>query len=513
MGFTDCTFLINSSKRSFATFISVLVLCQLTLFFLAGWIVPFYFETNAIMAEKCINNEFTNKEKNDLNAWHVIRSHNKNSSNCNNSIRITRTNEFILFDNVMFGAHIHLMKKASGWFLNSDVTILVSPEVTYKIYDHPVQYLKLNITIKLKCSKNKQIYFANVTEQKSFVCHLDSENHKIFKNSLPLYKCEPLFIFELSNFHYNYCLLNVYFPINLMDKINLDLTVEHFKNLKITTVTHNEKFLQFFLCLKLFCLVLIIIITVYYTHFIKQAKRSSVLLERMLCYLSILLILQNIPMEYLQHWFEFPSINAFILIFTELRKTLFYCMLFYYWIMYCNECQMIEKEYQHLKKYNKTIIIIFIMCFTIVIFNSYKKNIHQENPLRNVWLVESRTKLFLIFTFITMICSALYIIYLCKIAYHVSENIKFKWMKHHTECPDQICFEKRIYRFRIIMGITLLCAILTTVYFIINQIVEGYWKWNKIHLQHVSTFFIGVYGMWNLYIFMQMFLYSKYVVF
>ncbi|XP_023226775.1 protein wntless homolog [Centruroides sculpturatus] len=153
------------------------------------------------------------------------------------------------------------------------------------------------------------------------------------------------------------------------------------------------------------------------------------------------------------------------------------------------------------------------MCFTIVIFNSYKKNIQQENPLRNVWLVESKTKIFLIFTFITMICSGLYIIYLCKIAYHVSENIKFKWMKQHTECPDQICFEMRIYRFRIIMGITLLCAILTIIYFIINQIVEGYWKWNQIHLHHISAFYIGVYGMWNLYIFMQMFLYSQYVVF
>lgn len=39
--------------------------------------------------------------------------------------------------------------------------------------------------------------------------------------------------------------------------------------------------------------------------------------------------------------------------------------------------------------------------------------------------------------------------------------------------------------------------------------VEGQWKWDEtVHLEFTSAFFIGVYGMWNIYIFAMIVLYA-----
>lgn len=69
-------------------------------------------------------------------------------------------------------------------------------------------------------------------------------------------------------------------------------------------------------------------------------------------------------------------------------------------------------------------------------------------------------------------------------------------------------YEGLIFRFKFLMLITLACAAMTVIFFIVSQVTEGHWKWGDITIQVNSAFFTGIYGMWNLYVFALMFLYA-----
>ncbi|XP_045055363.1 protein wntless homolog isoform X4 [Desmodus rotundus] len=69
-------------------------------------------------------------------------------------------------------------------------------------------------------------------------------------------------------------------------------------------------------------------------------------------------------------------------------------------------------------------------------------------------------------------------------------------------------YEGLIFRFKFLMLITLACAAMTVIFFIVSQVTEGHWKWGGVTVQVNSAFFTGIYGMWNLYVFALMFLYA-----
>lgn len=70
-------------------------------------------------------------------------------------------------------------------------------------------------------------------------------------------------------------------------------------------------------------------------------------------------------------------------------------------------------------------------------------------------------------------------------------------------------YEGIIYRFKFLMLVTLLCALLTIIGFVMGQVSEGRWNLNEnVELEFSSAFFTGVYGMWNIYIFALMILYA-----
>ncbi|KAM7410588.1 hypothetical protein PAMA_001834 [Pampus argenteus] len=61
-------------------------------------------------------------------------------------------------------------------------------------------------------------------------------------------------------------------------------------------------------------------------------------------------------------------------------------------------------------------------------------------------------------------------------------------------------------RFKFLMLVTLACAAMTVIFFILTQVSEGQWRWGDYNLQIHSGVLTGVYGMWNLYVFAIIFL-------
>lgn len=85
---------------------------------------------------------------------------------------------------------------------------------------------------------------------------------------------------------------------------------------------------------------------------------------------------------------------------------------------------------------------------------------------------------------------------------HYVKNYRFK--KKHELFPFYqylsrlfdllLIFQGLIFRFKFLMLLTLLCAALTVVFFIMSQLSEGKWKWgdDNISLEYSSAFFTGM---------------------
>jgi len=54
-------------------------------------------------------------------------------------------------------------------------------------------------------------------------------------------------------------------------------------------------------------------------------------------------------------------------------------------------------------------------------------------------------------------------------------------------------FQGLIYRFNFLMMMTVVCAAITVIFFIIGQVSEGQWKWNENSLEYNSAFLTGKY--------------------
>jgi Wnt-binding factor required for Wnt secretion len=114
------------------------------------------------------------------------------------------------------------------------------------------------------------------------------------------------------------------------------------------------------------------------------------------------------------------------------------------------------------------------------------------------------------FVFLGAISAAIYFFFLCYMVWKVFRNISIK----RSVLPSmskmrRLHYEGIIYRFKFLMLATLLCALLTVVGFILGQVYDSQWQWGEgVVLEFTSAFFTGVYGMWNIYIFTLIILYS-----
>ncbi|KAF4076314.1 hypothetical protein AMELA_G00212840 [Ameiurus melas] len=117
------------------------------------------------------------------------------------------------------------------------------------------------------------------------------------------------------------------------------------------------------------------------------------------------------------------------------------------------------------------------------------------------------------FIIVAGICACLYFLFLCFMVFQVFRNISGK----RSSLPAmtkarRLHYEGLIFRFKFLMLVTLACAAMTVIFFIISQVCgqtrDRHWHWGDYTVQINSAFFTGIYGMWNLYVFALMFLYA-----
>lgn len=147
--------------------------------------------------------------------------------------------------------------------------------------------------------------------------------------------------------------------------------------------------------------------------------------------------------------------------------------------------------------------------FCLFIFDMCERGVQLTNPFYSIWASDVGTELAMAFIIVAGICACLYFLFLCFMVFQVFRNISGK----RTSLPAmskarRLHYEGLIFRFKFLMLVTLFCAAMTVIFFIISQVNEGHWHWGEHTVQVNSAFFTGIYGMWNLYVFAIMFLYA-----
>ncbi|XP_050528030.1 protein wntless [Daktulosphaira vitifoliae] len=491
----------NLSGRKLFVLVFLLLICQLACFLIGGLIAPTPSATDMVLASKCL------KMSNDSNQWFYIRGQGK----CDTfdlehySLDGFKTNP--MAENIVFTFQIPTPRDGvildySRWQQNL-IGVLY-----FDIVYHPGTEMDRNIELTLET----RLGYANQGDKdgdwKEYAMSIEKRNldciaeEKIEDHN---YQCSIVPLFELGSLHHDYYLINIRIPVNEQKKLNVGLG--HLKDLWLVVINQNGGFTRVWLTMKTIFFPFIVAIMIWFWNRVHMLTRKPVLLERMLMTIGYALTLLNFPIEFLTLYYDMP----FMLLLQDIRQGVFYAALLSFWLIFAGEHLMIQDpQHKHLRSYWKHLSAVAVGCISLFVFDLCERGAQLKNPFYSIWVTKTGTNLALTFIILAAISGGLYFIFLCYMIWKVFCNISAK----RTALPSmsnarRLHYEGSIYRFKFLMIATLLCAALTVIGFIMGQASEGRWKWNEsTELEYTSAFFTGVYGMWNIYIFALIVLYS-----
>ncbi|KAI3375123.1 hypothetical protein L3Q82_021634 [Scortum barcoo] len=439
-------------------------------------------------------------------------------------------------NNIVFAVHIPLPnKEMSPWF--QFMLVILQFDIAFKMYNQIEEGAMATIDVGLAYrddTVSEWTEMAHSFEQRKLNCNFTTA--KTYENEGRYYECDLLPFMEVGSVAHKYYLLNIRLPVNERKKINVG--IGEIKDIRLVSIHQNGGFTKVWFAMKTFLTPSILIIMIWYWRRITLMSRPPVLLEKVILALGISMTFINIPVE----WFSVGFNWTWMLLFGDIRQGIFYSMLLSFWIIFCGEHLMDEEFFAswilngHVKMcessvsgvkiapelgphptnktqdqternrfsvYWKQVGPIVFGSFCLFIFDMCERGVQLTNPFYSIWASD------MAFIIVAGICACLYFLFLCFMVFQVFRNISGK----RTSLPAmskarRLHYEGLIFRFKFLMLVTLTCAAMTVIFFIISQVNEGHWHWGEHTVQVNSAFFTGIYGMWNLYVFAIMFLYA-----
>lgn len=511
------TILENLSGRKLTILVCALLVCQVICFLVGGLIAPIPSSVQNILPTICkdIPGSF-----NDTTIWLYSRGNGK-CERIPDEEFLSDNRDISLANQIVFVYQMPLPRDGkildySRWQQN--LIGILQPDIVYN--KNLIFESNTKITIDSRLAyRNKDNadtdwkHYASSLDERSLDCNVDgSSSSSINSNGTTNeFSCSMIPLFELGSLHHDYYLLNIRLPIDTDRQMNLN--IGHIQELQLTVIYQNGGFTKIWLSLKTIFLPMIIAIMIWFWKRVHQLNRSPVLLEYMLLYLGGALTLLNLPLEYFTLAFDMP----FMILLGDIRQGIFYAMLLSFWLIFAGEHMLIQdtttncNDQKSLKIYWRHLSAVIVGCISLFIFDICERGIQLRNPFNSIWVTNFGTHLALTFIVLAGISASIYFLFLCYMIWKVFCNISTKRSSLPTmSTVRRLHYEGIIYRFQFLMLATLICAALTIIGFIMGQTDgQSSWKWNdSIELEFTSAFFTGVYGMWNLYIFILIILYA-----
>ncbi|XP_010892003.1 protein wntless homolog isoform X1 [Esox lucius] len=406
-------------------------------------------------------------------------------------------------NNIVFAVHIPLPnKEMSPWF--QFMLVILQFDIAFKMYNQIEDGAMATIDVGLAYrddTLSEWTEMAHSIEQRKLSCNFTTS--KTYENEGRYYECDLLPFMELGSVAHKYYLLNIRLPVSERKKVNVG--IGEVKDIRLVGIHQNGGFTKVWFAMKTFLTPSILIIMVWYWRRITLMTRPPVLLEKVIFALGMCMTFINIPVE----WFSVGFNWTWMLLFGDIRQGIFYAMLLSFWIIFCGEHLMDEMKRNHFSVYWKQVGPIVFGSFCLFIFDMCERGVQLKNPFYSIWASDVGTELAMAFIIVAGICACLYFLFLCFMVFQVFRNISGKrsCLPAMTKAR-RLIYEGLIFRFKFLMLVTLTCAAMTVIFFIISQVNEGHWHWGDYTVQVNSAFFTGIYGMWNLYVFAIMFLYA-----
>ncbi|CAG9831775.1 unnamed protein product [Diabrotica balteata] len=497
------TILENLSGKKLSILISVFLACQIACFLL-GLIAPSPAKTQTILSTVCVDQNPSESQRN-LDRWFVRK--------CPKPIELTDDNETFGLDanSLVFVMEMPLYNLDYSRWQQNLVGILQVEMVYQKEQKVLNPLIELTVDSRLAYSdktpnggKTPWKYYSHAEEKRYMNCTFNNQ-YDTEKHGYP-YDCTMVPLFELGALYHDYYLLNLRLPYNYTTKKNIGLG--KVEDLYVHTIYMNGGFTKIWLSLKTVFFPILLAIMTWFWHRVHKLNRTPVLLEYMLIYLAGTLAFLNLPIEYLSLIFEMP----YMLLLSDIRQGVFYAMLLSFWLIFAGEHMLIQEQGERntIKRYWKHLTTIIVACMCLLIFDLCERGVQLVNPFYSIWVTPVGTNLALAFIILAGISACLYFVFLCYMVWRVFKNISVK----RSVLPSmsqarRLHYEGIIYRFNFLMLVTLICASVTIVSFILSQIDEGQNKWDEtMDLELSSVIHTGVYGMWNIYICAMLILYA-----
>uniref|UniRef100_A0A3Q1HZB3 Wnt ligand secretion mediator n=1 Tax=Anabas testudineus TaxID=64144 RepID=A0A3Q1HZB3_ANATE len=404
-------------------------------------------------------------------------------------------------NDIVFSVHVPLPgMEMSPWF--QYLLAVLQLDITFKMINQIEDDVILTIDAGLAYRDNLMSEWTtkfHSVEQRPLKCTLAVP--KTYENEGRFYHCEPIPLMELSSVAHKYFLINLRLPVN--DTVNTG--IGEIKDIHIVGIHQNGGFTKVWISMKTVFTPWIFVATAWYWYRIRLTGRPPVLLEKLIFALGISMTFLNVPVE----WFSLGLEWTWMLLFEDVRQGVFYSALFCFWIIFCGEHLMDQRLRNRLSAYWWQVGLVVFGSSILLIFDLIERGVHLNNPLHSVWASDIGTKVSITFIILAGISMCLYFLSLCHMVRCVFRNIGGK-IQRLPAMPEarRLRYRGIIFRFRFLMLVTLACAAMTVIFFIINQVSESPWHWGEYNLQVYSAFLTGTYGMWNLYVFTIIFLYA-----
>ncbi|XP_014672114.1 PREDICTED: protein wntless homolog [Priapulus caudatus] len=506
------TVLENLSNRKLGVLTVSLLLAQMVFFLIGGLIAPAPNNVQVLLATKCVDegsSALTQQRK-----WFYPRG----EGNCN---RVSTLDDPYIIDNHITADHIVFSLQFPNpmegtrepdmvrWFQYMVGVMML--DIAYQKHNPMIEKPLLGLDLRLgyrdigdKPGDWKEL--AHASETRTMDCSLDEQ----FKEDGYNYNCSMLPLYEYGAVHHNFYLINIRLPITGVTD-NKNYGIGTLKDIWVIVIHQNGGFTKVWYSTKTVVTPILIGIIIWFWRRVKQLPRPPVLLEKMLLGLGVVLVINNIPIEWLTLWMELP----FMLLLSDIKQGVFFSLLLCFWIIFAGEHLMDDVERNRLVAYWKHLAAVMFGCLCMFIFDMCERGVQLRNPFYSIWATDLGTNLAYSFIIIAGICACLYFILLCWMVFKVFRNITFKrGSLPSMPSKRRAYYEGIIYRFKFLMLITLLCAALTVIFFIVSQVAEGHWKWGedlseeRSKLEYTSAFYVGAYGMWNVYVFALLCLYA-----
>ena len=309
------------------------------------------------------------------------------------------------------------------------------------------------------------------------------------------YECHDMPLFELGNVFYNHYLINIQLP----HRLGVNNKVPRLESLYVFEIHQNGGFSKIYIGQKTVICPIVLLATILYIRQVKKHDRSPLLITKVISGFGIATVIYNLPLDYISLSYDV----SFLRLWNDIVTGGFYASMAILWLLFIGEHRMDLDQRNKLSNYWKEISAISLTCITMFLLDIIDRGIQMGDPFHTLWATEGGQvtgRMMLIFS---GCCAGIYtlgIIYLM-IRASLSMSRKRSSLVNFVKVR-RMYYEGLIYRFKIMIGSTVTCGVITVVMFIIVNLNEMYYKWGKGSqaIDIYSGFLIGVAGLWNLYV-------------